>query len=448
DTIRDLASDIKIFKSKVRGLESFSKTRMSEQDFSQFRDIMDSRLSEMDASNRQSIDRLSQEFAEFGKSVGSGKLSRDDFSKAYELIETKLQDLGVMAKSSSDELRKDMVSFKRLVEERFNDIKGSQVKEFKDEISRISQLEQSTDARTDAHEKRLDELSETLASLQSMPPEIGMIREKIDSLEELSGSMVYSREFSQKINEINSSLDQFRNGLTGLDKRMHSHSASLEASIREAFGEEKLLKKTQEGMNSLIDSRISEVEKRLSSGIRGLVNDLSQSSSALSGLKENISVLNSLSAQAEENGSSLDELRKRMDSLELASRETGKKASGLDNVMKRLAKLESLSRNIIDNSEFLRELGDEHSDLKAIAGTLPRTVEKHSEAISKILESKEFLADNVAGLKSDISGLSEKLSSSQERLASLEKGFSSRGMSDESRIDELSSAVRSVETKL
>jgi chromosome segregation ATPase len=341
-----------------------------------------------------------------------------------------------------------LASFKRLVTERFNEIKGSQLKEFKDELKRISHLEQSTEATARTHEERLDSLSEAFSSIQAMPSEISVLREKIGSIEELSGSLVKTRDFSQRLRELGSSVEQLQQGLSSLDKRLHSQSAGLESAIEEALGEEKLLKKAQDGMNKLIESRITDVESKLSSSIEELARGLLEKTGMVSHLKERLSEISRFTKLAADNEASLDSLKERVSNLELSSKETGQKANEIDGIIKRLTRLESLSKTITDNSDLLDNLGEEYSSLRSLTSTLPSTLEKHSDAINKILESKDFLADSVASMKSDIKGLSDRASSFQERIVNLEKGFAANARSKETRLDELSETVSSMDSKL
>jgi chromosome segregation ATPase len=447
-SIRDLSSDIKVFKSKLADIERFSRTMLSQQDFAQFRDHIETRISEIEGLSGKSLDRLTQDMEGFKERIESGKLSQKDFTKAMELVETRLQDMGVMAKSSTEELRNDIDSLKKNLSERLNEARGSQLREFKDELNRLSQLEKDTGTYARTHEERIDQLSESLASLQAMPPELGMLREKLESLEKLSGSAVQGKDFSQKLSGINSSLEQLHAGLASLDKRLSSQEAGLDAAIQEALGEDRLLKKSQAGMGKLIDARMAGIDKKMSGSIRELSEAFAQNSEMISQLRGKIAEMNLLHEQSVRNSSALEKLKERMGNLEAASKVTGERASGLDQIMKRLAKLESLSDSALDNSETLQSLDDRQRGLESLLGKLPHVVDKHSESISKILESREFLAENISSLKSEIKSLSNNMFSSQERMTALEKGLSDNERSRETRLDELSKAVESMDTKL
>lgn len=316
DSIRELASDLKIFRSKLSDLERFHKTRVSEQDFGQFRDYMESRLAKIEELSGKSLDKLSKDLEVFKSSLETGKLSQTDFSKSMELFETRLEDLGVLAKSTADDIRNDLESLRKSVADRINEVKGSQLKEFKDELKRISQLENDIQTYSRTHEERIDQLAESFSSLQAIPSEIGMLREKIESLEKMSGSAVSNRDFSQRLKDINSTLDQFQTSLTGLDKRLHKQEAGFDAAIQQALGEDKLLKKSQEAMHKLIDERIAGVDKKISDSIRDLSGTFSKNSELITQLRDKVAEINRFSGLASENSATLENLKDRITALE------------------------------------------------------------------------------------------------------------------------------------
>ena len=399
DSIRDISSDIKIFRSKLTEIERFSRTKLSVQDFEQFREYIESKLSETDGIILKSLERVAKDLDAFKERVESGKLSHKDFSKSMELIDAKIDDVGKLAAASSDELRKDLDSLKKSFSERMSDAKGTQLKDFKDELRRVSQLEKDMGTYARTHEKRLDQLSEGLSSLQSMPPEIGMLREKIDSLEKLSGSLVHDRDLSARLKEINSAVGQLQAGLAGLSDRLHSQEADMEAAIQEALGEDRLLKKSQAAMNRLIDSRLEGLDKKISANIRELSRAFSQNSEFVSSLKERISDIKAVSGKSAENAAVLDKLRQRLDSLEASFKSVSSRLSLLDKVTDRLSGLEPL-------------------------------------------------AGETETLKSGLDALSKELSGQSGRISALEKGIASNGKSKEARIDELSKRVEAMDTKL
>lgn len=468
DSIRELASDIKIFKDKVSGVERLARSKLSEQDFRGFREFVESRLSGMEEAATESAKGISAELKGFMGTVQTGKVSQDEFSKSMELMETRMKDLGVMIKTTSDEVARDLASFKKLTAERLDSIKGSQLKEFRDELKRISVLEQNSTSTASVHEKRLDSLSEGLSALQSVPSDIASIREKLASLEELSGSMIKARDFSAKLREVSSAVGQLRDGLTSLDKRMHSHSASMDAAIEEALGEERLLKRSQEAMSKLMGSRMVEIEKKLSSRIEELAKGLLEKSGIVAHLRERTSELSRFSEQASQNDEAIAKLKDRLSEIEAASKETGMKASEIGSIMKRLAKIESLSSTVLESKDALKEMGEEHTELRLLASTVPATLAKLSGQVSaaqeRIAELSRFSAqvskndEDIGKLKErmlllegdykETSGKASEIGSITERIASLEKGLAVSGKGSDSRMDGFSKSVGSMEARL
>ncbi len=424
DSIRELAADIKIFKSKVMDAERLAKSKVSGEDFKQYREYLDSRLTELEEAHAKGMGSLGKDLERLRSSVDSGKVSQQDFRKHAQLIDTRIRDLGELARSKTDEVASDLSEFKKSITGRLEELKGSQFDDLREELKRVSRLEQDMGTTARTHEKRLDGLSQSLASLESVPGEISMLREKLDSLEELSGSMVRSSDFSSRVKELSGGLAKAHSEIAGLDKSLRSHVASLEASIEQATGQEKLLKKAHDSANKLIESRISEVDRKLSSSIQDLSKGLFEENGAITQIRSSLSDVATAARHVSENRKELDSLRERVSGIELASKDIAKKASEVGEINKRIDHLEAVTEN------------------------LPGTLEKHTSTINKILESKEFLAESVASLKSDVRGMSREFSTSQERLMSLEKENRSEGKAREERIDELASAVNQMSSKL
>ena len=469
-SMKDMAADLRVLKSSLSQVDTKSREtgETLARELEKTRKSMESRFAEMNedqvsqfkkefdyiAKNIDSIRNISSDIKIFSSRLGDIErlartgVSKDDFSKTVELIDTKISDLGVMAKSTTTELSDDLESFKKTVSDRFNEGKGSQLKEFRNEIQRISSLEKEFGTYERITENRLKELSDDFSALQALPTEFGSLKEKIGSLDELSGSIVSRRDFSQRVGQIDSSIRNLQSGLGALDKKIGSHSSQLESAINEALSEDKMLKKRQRGFESMMDSRIADLEKRISKGMEELSRDVSHNSSVASDAMSRFSELGDLSDQADENNAAIDDLKERLGSMELTSKSVGDKASAIDGMLKRLAKVEALSHNILSNSDFLRNLDTKYADIGALMKTLPMTVDKHTNAISKILESKDFLAETVASLRSDIKGMGEVLASSQERIIGIEKGTSADGRVRETRLDELSKSVEAMRARM
>jgi chromosome segregation ATPase len=414
DSIRDLASDLKIFRSKLSDLERFHKTRVSEQDFGQFRDYIETRLAKTEELSGKSLDKLSKDLEAFKSNLESGKLSQSDFTKSMELFETKIEDLGVLAKSSTDELRKDLNSFKKSVADRINEVKGSQINEFKDELKRISQLENDIQTYARTHEERIDQLSESFSSLQALPSEIGMLREKIESLEKLSGSYVFSENFSQRLKETNSTLDQLQAGLVSLDKRIHKQEAGFDAAIREALGEDKLLKKSQEAMHKLIDERIAGVDKKISDSIRDLSEDFSKNSELVYKLRENVSEINRFSDLASENSTTLENLKERISALEKGFSLGDAEGARINELARAVevmdTKLESSREEIKEFREYvIKHVNDVVNTYEKRFGELSKGLSgKQIGSLEKNLTEIENLKERVADLDKLARDLSNK----------------------------------------
>lgn len=448
-SIRDMSAELKVIKSNVSQLnlksretaESLSreleKTRKSVD--SRFDEITEEQASQFKkefdyiSKNIDSIRGISSDIKVFSSRLGDlerlskNLVSQKDFADKVELLDTRISDLGIMAKSQADELKEDLDSLRSTVTERFNETKGSQLTEFKNELQRIASLEKEMGTYERITEDRIKELSKEFSDLQALPSEMGILKERISSLEDLSGSLASSREFSQKISHINSVTKDLQAGLAGLDKRISRHSSDLEASINEALAEDNLIKKSQKGMGSLIDSRIADVDKRLTRGLEELSRDVSHNSSVANELMTRLSELGDISEQADENNDSLNGLKERMANLEAASKSVGEKAMSIDDMLKRITKLETFSGTVLKNADFLKDLDTKYSDLGALVKTLPKTVDRHSSAIDKIMESKDSLSEATSSLQSDLSGLSERMASFQERLAGVEKSSAESG---------------------
>jgi chromosome segregation ATPase len=414
-TIRDLSSDIKVFRARLDELDRLSKSRLSEQDFRQFKEYIESRLSDSEGISRKSLAELSKELEEFRGKVESGRLSNEEFSKAMELVDARLEDLGVLAKSSSNELRRDLNALGKSVTERFNELRGSQTGELKDELKRISHIEEDLDTYSKTHEERIDQLSEDLSSLQAMPTEIGMLREKIESLEEMSGSVVYGREFSQKTGEINSTLDHLQKGLAGLDKRLHSQSADLDAAIQEALSEDRLLKKSQDGMNRLVDARIAGLDRKLSGNLKELSEGLAQNSALIHQLQEGLSGMESLSGQSARSMESLDSLRERLERLEAESRSvmsslTPEVKSISDSISSFQERLTSLEKGFAsEGGSRMKRIGELSNAIKAMDAKL-------ESGRGEIEEFKEYMTGHV----------NEIINAYEKRFGELSKSISSK----------------------
>jgi chromosome segregation ATPase len=415
DSIRDISSDIKIFRSKLSDMERFSKTMLSVQEFSQFREYIESKLSETDEIILKSLDKLARDLEGFKARVESDKLSHKDFSKSMELIEARIEDVAKLATSSTDDLRKDLDSLRKSVADRLGEVKGSQLKEFKDEIKRLSQLEKDMGTYARTHEERLDQLSEGLSSLQAMPPELGVLRERLDSLEKSSGSAVPEREFSKRLGEMKSAVEQLQRGFTGLDKRLHSQEADMDAAIQEALGEDRVIQKSQDAVNKLIDARMEGLDKRLSK--------LGEGSKDIGSLTERVaSIMPNVKAISD----SLSSSQERLAVLEKEVTSNGRsKETRIDELSKAVEAMDTKLDSSKDEIKEFREYVIEH------VNDIINSYEKRFGELSKNLSGKQMgklekgltelghLKDKVSELDALTKGLSEKAVPDSEFVESI-----------------------------
>jgi len=419
---------------------------LTQQDFAQFRELIETRLSGMEGISSKSLEKLTKDMDAFKTRVESGKLSQADFSKSMELIETRLEDLGVMAKSSTEELRKDLDSFKKSVSGSLNETRGSQLREFKDELKRVSQLESDMTTQARTHEERLDQLSGTLTSLQAMPPEIGMLREKLDSLEKLSGSAVYSRDFSQRVSGINSALEQLRAGLAGLDKRLRSQEAGLDNTIQEALGEDRLLKKTQDATNRLINARIATLDKKLSGSLGELSRSLAQNSGLISQLKGSVAEVRLISDHSAGSAASLEKLKERITALEKCLSTTDiSRETRLDVISKAVeatdAKLDSSREEVKEFREhIIQHVNDTMGSYEKRLGELGKSLS------GKQIGSIEKTASEIEHLKSRLSELDSMAKASSEDAVS-ESEFVETVKAVSKRVDSIESLYSDIDKK-
>jgi chromosome segregation ATPase len=342
---------------------------------------IENELNSQKRSQSARIDSLTQETANLSAGLAEIRMLKERSRSLEELggrLTKAVGDLTEKQKTASsrmsvdltDRIQKGLGALKKELEARREEDLKTHLLDLKNELERVSSVEEGIKA----HEKRIDRLAQDISSLEPVTKQVELIRDKVEESlhrnQSLAEATVTNQDFERATRSMSRRTEELENRFLMLDKRLSSDKNRIEKSILEILNDEKVLEGTQENLKKWFDSKIQNMEQRVSSG------------------------LDALTTQMEEGAGLVDRLRTRSQKMDLLTKDLPKRMEEQSRAVTRLldtkasliASLESLSGDITNLS------GNLSGSLERIAA-----LEKGLASVDK---SKESRLDKMSALTS------------------------------------------------
>ncbi len=288
---------------------------------------------------------------------------------------------------------------------------GLHTKDIKSWLARVKEVEKNLNSCMSGNEKRFDKLSENLISLddelkaqaivsgnlaksltkaEGMIADVQALKERVSYLSKLGEGLgkgtVAESEFINTVKSISKRIDDIESGRTETDSKLASDLDEGMEIINKTASEMSLVKASQDDIQNSLNTRITALEKSLSSDMSALAKKTESGLDDINRIKERIAGLANL-----ENLSNIS-------------------AEEIDDIGKKLAVMDSLLKVFGNNSARIKEMAGKISSLSDMTDRMEELEE----------EGKAYLKE-VRGLQGELSAERERISRIESDMVSMSK---------------------------